>query len=120
SEDKRLRSVRDAILEAGFELLDEGDGLWQVTAVPTRWKGTEKDLADELLDGSASMEGLVAHMYATAACRAACKDGDVLDGETAMRIVEGAFALAEPTCPHGRPVWIAVDREELFARIRRT
>lgn len=117
------RHIAEAAMElenAGFSLEDEGDGIWQVTAVPLRWTGTQKNLADELLDASIRPEALVAHIYATAACRAACKDGDMLDPLTARGLVERAFALAEPVCPHGRPLWIVMDREELFRRIKRS
>jgi DNA mismatch repair protein MutL len=121
--DEESRHIAEATRElesAGFSLEDEGDGIWQVTAVPLRWTGTQKDLADELLDTSIRPDALVSHIYATAACRAACKDGDMLDPLTARSLVERAFALAEPVCPHGRPLWIVMDREELFRRIKRT
>jgi len=118
--DRMLAARRGALTEAGFRIEDEGAGLWQVTAVPAAWVGTEKDLKADILDPAANPETLADHLWATAACRAACKDGDVLDSDTARGIAERAFALPEPVCPHGRPVWVTVTREELFARIKRT
>jgi len=120
SEDRHLENNRENLFRAGFSVENEGDGMWQVTAVPARWTGSQKDLSEELRDLSVGPEALVSHLYATAACRAACKDGDVLDAATARNLAERAFALAEPVCPHGRPLWIMLDREELFRRIRRT
>lgn len=120
SEDRYLAGNRAALAAAGFVLEDEGDGIWQVTAVPVRWTGSSKDLSEELLDTSIEPAALVSHIYATAACRAACKDGDVLDPLTARNLAERAFAIAEPVCPHGRPLWIIMDRGELFRRIGRT
>jgi len=120
SEDRHLENNRENLFRAGFSVENEGDGMWQVTAVPARWTGTQKNLSEELRDLSVGPEALVSHLYATAACRAACKDGDVLDAATARNLVERAFALDEPVCPHGRPIWIMLDREELFRRIRRT
>lgn len=120
AENRRLRQTTDDLRKAGFILEDEGEGIWQITAVPERWKGTRKDLCEELLDPTVEAESLVSHLYATSACRAACKDGDVLDSVTAHNIIEKAFALPEPVCPHGRPLWILMDRTDLFARIRRT
>ncbi len=120
SEDRHLESSRERLTRAGFTVVNEGNGIWQVTAVPARWKGTQKDLSEELRDLSVGAEALVSHLYATAACRAACKDGDVLDTLTARNLAKTAFALGEPVCPHGRPIWIMLDREELFRRIRRT
>ena len=119
-EDRQLEKNRESLAQAGFTVENDGDGMWQVSAVPVRWNGTQKDLQKELLDSTIEPEALVSHLYATAACRAACKDGDVLDPQTARNIASQAFALPEPVCPHGRPVWIVIDRDELFRRIRRT
>lgn len=118
--DRVLHERQQALAESGFSVENEGDGIWQVTAVPASWTGTQKDLARDLLESSINPDTLASHLYATAACRAACKDGDVLDEDTARDLAEKTFALPEPVCPHGRPVWIAMNREELFARIRRT
>lgn len=118
--DRVLHERQQALAESGFTVENEGDGIWQVTAVPASWTGTQKDLEKDLLESAISPDALASHLYATAACRAACKDGDVLDEDTARDLAEKAFALPEPVCPHGRPVWIAMSREELFARIRRT
>lgn len=120
TENRRLVDTTEALKKAGFILQNEGDGIWHITAVPVRWKGTRKDLCEELLDPTVEAESLVSHLYATSACRAACKDGDILDSTTANSIIERAFALPEPVCPHGRPLWIIMDRTELFSRIRRT
>ncbi|ULQ60138.1 DNA mismatch repair endonuclease MutL [Brucepastera parasyntrophica] len=120
SEDAHISANCEQLAEAGFILNNEGDGIWQVTAVPLRWTGTEKDLRDALLDFSAGAGSLVSHLYATAACRAACKDGDILDPLTARNLAARTFSLPEPVCPHGRPVWITIDREELFRRVKRT
>lgn len=118
--DLMLKNRSAELKEAGFSVEEEGDGIWQITAVPVAWNGTRKDLEEEILDPAVNPDSLADHLWATAACRAACKDGDVLDDETASGIVRRAFALPEPVCPHGRPVWIAITREELFARIKRT
>jgi DNA mismatch repair protein MutL len=118
--DRMLETRREALKNAGFSLEDEGSGIWQVTAVPAAWSGSTKDLEDDILDPAANPDTIADRLWATAACRAACKDGDALDDDTARSIAARAFALEEPVCPHGRPIWVAVTREELFARVRRT
>jgi DNA mismatch repair protein MutL len=120
AENARLAEMSIELAEAGFILKDEGEGIWQVTAVPSRWTGTQQDLTDELSEGGADANALVSHLYATSACRAACKDGDALDDGTATDLIAKAFELDEPVCPHGRPIWIIMDRDDLFRRIRRT
>ncbi len=119
-ENANIENAREALGEAGFAVEGDGDGLWLVTAVPDRWVGTERDLIDDLKDSTKDPRALVSHLYATIACRGACKAGDALDAETARALAERALALPEPVCPHGRPIWIEIDRAELFERIKRT
>ncbi len=118
--DRMLETRREALTGAGFTLEDEGAGIWQVTTVPAAWSGTKLDLETDILDPAANPDTIADRVWATAACRAACKDGDALDDDTARSIAARAFALEEPVCPHGRPIWVALTREELFARVRRT
>ena len=54
------------------------------------------------------------------ACKAAVKDGYVLDKATSAQLAKDALALPDPHCPHGRPVWTTITKEQLFARVRRT
>lgn len=119
-EDRYLIENIEALKQAGFTLENEGEGCWVASAVPSRWTGTARDLREDILSARSGPEALVSRVYATIACRAAVKDGDALDSATAADIARRAFALAEPVCPHGRPLWVLIDREELFRRIRRT
>ena len=91
-----------------------------VHSVPARWKGTEQDLARDIADARKNAEDILHHILASAACRAACKDHALLDPLALQRIAAQTFALPEPLCPHGRPLWIVLTREELFKRIKRT
>ena len=118
--DSKLRRKQEELYSAGFALQDEGEGLWLVTAVPARWTGTEKELAAELLGGDAEPDTLVSRLYASEACRSACKDGDILDPAAARSIAAKALGLPDPFCPHGRPVYTEITREELFRRVKRT
>lgn len=117
--DRCLQEKQKDLYDAGFTLKSDGDGFWLITAVPVRWTGTEKELVEELTNGTAEPETLVSRLYATEACRAACKDGDLLDPATARAIAGKALCLPEPFCPHGRPVYTEITREELFRRVKR-
>jgi len=119
-EDTFIRENRAALRNAGFELSDEGAGIWQVTAVPARWAGTEQDLIRDIAGARKSAKDMLYHILASAACRAACKDHALLDPVTQQRLAAQAFELSEPICPHGRPIWIILTREELFKRVKRT
>ncbi|MCL2520764.1 MAG: DNA mismatch repair endonuclease MutL [Spirochaetaceae bacterium] len=58
-------------------------------------------------------------LYARLACRAAIKEGEYLEPAAALKLIEQTFALPEPYCPHGRPVWIELEREQLYKLIKR-
>lgn len=66
-----------------------------------------------------SGRGPRADLLATVACRAAVKDGDLLDPDTANNLIEQALRLPFPRCPHGRPIWIALDRNSLYRMVGR-
>lgn len=117
--DRCLTEKKRDLYDAGFTLKSDGDGFWLVTAVPLRWTGTEQELREQLVNGAAEPETLVSRLYATEACRAACKDGDILDPAAARDLAAKALALTEPFCPHGRPVYTEITRDELFRRVKR-
>lgn len=120
NDDNLIKANIDDLKKAGFNLTQEKPGMWIITAVPIRWHGTEKELHDDLADAGKDPLGLMHHILATSACRAACKDGDIIDPVFAYNIAVKTFALPEPLCPHGRPLYFVITRDELFARIKRT
>ena len=119
-DDAFIRKHRELLCKAGFALADEGAGVWQVTAVPARWTGTERDLIRDITGVRKNAGDILYQILASAACRAACKDHAILDPVTQQHIAAQAFELPEPICPHGRPIWIVLTREELFKRVKRT
>ena len=60
------------------------------------------------------------HMFATLACHSARRFGDRLPEAEQRAILAGLDTIPwAPTCPHGRPVAILLDRADLEARFRR-
>ena len=119
-DDEIIRLNLQELQKAGFNISEEKKGLWIIRAVPIRWHGTEKDLKEDLAGSGKDPSGLMHHILARSACRAACKDGDIIDPVSAYNIAVKTFALPEPLCPHGRPLYFIIDRTELFKRIKRT
>ena len=119
-DDEIIRLNLQELQKAGFNINEEKKGLWIIRAVPIRWHGTEKDLKEDLAGAGKDPSGLMHHILARSACRAACKDGDIIDPVSAYNIAVKTFALPEPLCPHGRPLYFIIDRTELFKRIKRT
>ena len=119
SDDNYLEQLQAKLEEAGFTGKNRGNGTWEFTTVPIRWKGTEEDLKKDLLDRRITPTDMINAVAASTACRAAVKDGDVLDRDTAAWIASLALALPDPHCPHGRPVYTTITRKQLFMLVKR-
>ena len=120
ADDNYLESLKEKLKEAGFTGKNCGNGKWEFTTVPIRWKGSEADLKKDLLDRRVNPNDMINAAAASTACRTAVMDGDVLDSKTAAEIAEGALLLPDPHCPHGRPVYTTITRRQLFALVKRT
>lgn len=120
SQDAFLKSIVPSLFENGFEIEQTDDFLWQVTAIPTRYKGTEKDLQEDLLTKATSNAPILYSVLARAACRQAVKQGDPLERSAAEELAQQALELPEPYCPHGRPIWIKMTKDALCNLIERT
>ena len=120
SDDAYLENIKDELEEAGYSVTNCGNGRWEFSSVPERWQGTEDDLSRALLDKRLNPGEIQYTLAATSACKAAVKDGYILDSTTAARLAREALDLPDPHCPHGRPIYTAITREQLFALVKRT
>ncbi len=120
ADDEYLRSLTDRLEAAGFETKECGEGRWEFSSVPLQWQGTEADLEQDLLAKRIIPEELVASLAATNACRHAVMDGTVLDEATATQLAKDTLALEDPHCPHGRPLWLKISREDMDQGVKRT
>ncbi len=120
ADDKYLENLCGQMQKIGFDMAQNSDGKWQISSVPIKWNGTEEDLRRDLLEKRIAPEELTRKIAAFSACRAAVKDGTILDENTAKSLAMQAFELPDPHCPHGRPVWIKITKDDLFNLIRRT
>lgn len=120
ADDEYLESIAAQLEKAGFELTNDGGGTWQITSVCTKWNGTEEDLKNDLLEKRIAPNELIRNIGAKTACRAAVKDGTILDSSTAETLAKEALLLEDKHCPHGRPILTAISKEQLFNMVRRT
>ena len=120
SEEKYLEAALPFLKNAGFTGKNAGEGIFEFSEVPARWKGTQNDLQSALLDKLVKPEDIIYSVAAMTACKAAVKDGYVLYRDAAEELARQALKLPDPHCPHGRPVWTTLTKEQLFARVRRT
>ena len=119
SEDNYLETIKDNLKEAGFTCRNVGNGRWEITTVPLRWKGSEADLQHDIIEKRINPKDIIYSIAAMTACKAAVKDGTVLDSKTAEYIARGALSLPDPHCPHGRPVYTTITRKQLFTLVKR-
>lgn len=119
-DDDYLESIKEELKKIGFTCENKGNGRWEFTTLNERWKGTEEDLYHALLDIKVEPKDLIYSIAATTACKAAVKDGTVLEDAAAEKIARGALELEDPHCPHGRPCYTTITRENLFHLVRRT
>lgn len=106
--------------DIGITLEHQGGGTWEITTLPSVCRGSEEDLLDFIAQEARDPEQVKTSLYAMIACKSAVKDGEILDPVTAKELIRKAFSLEDPRCPHGRPVWREITREELFRDVRRT
>jgi DNA mismatch repair protein MutL len=115
AEDTRIEAAIPRLAEAGFRLNREG-GSWFVAAAPPELSGAAAEAVRELSRGSGDPRRAA---RALAACRSAIKDGDLLDDAAAEELIARALELPEPRCPHGRPIWSRITREQLYRLVLR-
>ncbi len=103
----------------GFTFERLGEGRWQLISMPEICSGRENIIIDFIKKQKGSIPNLETELYADMACKSAIKDGDTLDRITALELIEKAFNLENARCPHGRPVWFQISRDELFRFVGR-
>jgi DNA mismatch repair protein MutL len=74
----------------------------------------------ESLEGLKAPDSPMNEFLAGMACKAAVKDGEVLDDFSARKLIAEALALPFPRCPHGRPIWVRLDGTALARMVGRT
>ncbi|MBU0928949.1 MAG: DNA mismatch repair endonuclease MutL [Spirochaetes bacterium] len=118
AEDAYIAASVPALAAAGFRLVREGRS-WMLEAAPAMMPEAMTGAVFELLRSRPDPSELLRETAAQAACKAAIKDGDELDETGAVALIEAALRLPEPRCPHGRPIWHRMSREDLFRAVRR-
>jgi DNA mismatch repair protein MutL len=124
------------VIEAlGFEVESFGERTLAIRAVPALLAerdpvGLLRGLADELRSGAllgAAMrpgtrilEG-ADHLFASMACHAARRAGEVLDPREQQALLESVDAIPwAASCPHGRPVAVPITLREIERRFGRS
>jgi len=117
-EDSFLETKREELSRLGIEI-SKDEGNWRIEALPADWRMTDAQTVKEILELRAAGENMAERWAATLCCRAAIKDGETPDDETAFALGKEALELPDPRCPHGRPIWTEIGKDALFKSVRR-
>jgi DNA mismatch repair protein MutL len=118
-DDLFLASKLGELKKLGILISSDSEGAWIIEALPTGWALGDGETVEEILKLKTAGENMAEHWAATLSCHSAVKDGDYLDDTTALELAGAALALKIPRCPHGRPLWVEISREDLFRGVRR-
>ncbi len=121
SERERIQEFRDSLASLGFDLVlrNQGAGtVLEVRAVPPL---LERAAAGEFIrEVLAGRKEDLHSLWATMACKAAIKAGDVLASDEAVNLVaQWLMTENRQFCPHGRPcghLWGPAYRDTMFKR----
>ncbi len=119
-EEEALLKDLDTYKNLGFSFEREGPGLWLLTACPAVYLDLKEEIVASIKGRKGDTTSLEQELYARISCRAAVMDGEILDDLAGFELARKALALKNARCPHGRPIWHKISREDLFAYVLRT
>jgi DNA mismatch repair protein MutL len=117
-DDRFLRGRKEDLAALGIVIGEEA-GEWRIEALPAGWKLSDTETVEEILNLRNAGGNMAERWAASLACHGAIRDGDYLDDQSALGLAEEALALPISRCPHGRPIWTELSREELLKAVRR-
>lgn len=117
-DDAFLTLHREDLARLGVVIVRENRS-WNIEALPSGWRLSDAETVRSILDLKTAGENMAEHWAATLSCHGAVKDGDYLDDTTALTLVKEILQQRVPRCPHGRPIWFELSREDLFRAVRR-
>jgi DNA mismatch repair protein MutL len=124
-----LKAHAEALHALGYEVEGFGGGSVSLRSVPALLAGRDPGGALEALlrdfqergTGEWMATGARDRLAATLACHSAVRAGQVLPGETMAAIARDLLRTAHPAlCPHGRPTFVRIPREDLTRWFGRT
>ncbi|MDR0387440.1 MAG: DNA mismatch repair endonuclease MutL, partial [Treponema sp.] len=118
-DDEFLTWRQKDLAKLGVVITREEGGGWHIDALPAGWRLSDSETVTSILELKTAGENMTEHWAATLSCHGAIKDGDYLDDASALTLAAEALKLPVPRCPHGRPIWFELSREDLLRAVRR-
>jgi DNA mismatch repair protein MutL len=114
-EEEQIKKYLPLLSQKGIQLEKAGQGCYEITALPAHFHTIDSKEIVEFLKNLGGATGELEHrLNSLAACRNAIKDGDTIDQLTAQTLVSNVFLLENARCPHGRPIWHMITKEQLY------
>jgi DNA mismatch repair protein MutL len=118
-EDDFLKAKQGELKKLGILIEEAAGGFWHINALPENWRLSDQETLKEIRELREAGENMAERWAATLSCHEAARDGDYLDDRTAFALAEAALALPVPRCPHGRPIWFEISRENIYRAVKR-
>lgn len=122
-----VEAQRDLLESLGFALEPFGGNTWAVRTAPAILG--HRDLGEmvraliaslEQGAGPEALDDVRREMAASIACHAAVRANHPLTREEMVRLIADLERCESPTrCPHGRPILVRIDHDELLRRLKR-
>lgn len=120
AEELLLNEEQDAYAELGIDIKKVEAGKWELSKAPSVAVKHLGPLLEHIKTQKGDAQELRRSLLANVVCKNAVKQGETLTQEGACSLIEKAFALPSPFCPHGRPLWIELTKERLLSLIGRS
>ncbi len=117
-EDEFLQSLVKPLLHSGYKINKEGSA-WLLTAAPALIPEAMTAFVFSMIKENPDISSITEKIIAQTACKAAIKEGESLDEASAIALIKTALALPHPFCPHGRPIFTKISRDELYKAVKR-
>ncbi len=115
--DDLIDAGAERLQAAGLELEPFGDRMWIARSLPALL--VDREDAAAIVRELAQQED-ARSLVATVACRSAIRNGTPLDRAAMQDLVDRWQRTAHPhTCPHGRPICLALNENDLARFFRR-
>ncbi len=117
---------KEILKRFGFSLRDFGPDTYAAHGIPMFFdlSGAEKFLSDfvDTVDDDTNFQSQdVIDRIARKACKQAVKAGDVLSSQELKHLIDDLSRCQNPfSCPHGRPTFIRMSKQEIERKFKRT
>lgn len=120
-EAEHITQLLPSLLKQGISIEKAGHCCYEITALPAHFQSIDsKEIVIFLKTSAGQVDKLDHQLNSMAACRNAIKDGDTIDHLTAENLIHRVFQLENARCPHGRPIWHVISKDQLFKFMGRT